>query len=54
MQQLGLEFLRLYDGKFNYREGHTVSIPRGSSLTEVIARRLVCFAVSEENLVFDH
>ena len=22
---LGLEFLRLYDGKFNYREGHTVS-----------------------------
>ncbi len=24
MLQLGLEFLRVYDGKFNYREGHTV------------------------------
>jgi hypothetical protein len=23
--ELGLEFLRVYDGKFNYREGHTVS-----------------------------
>ena len=22
--RLGLEFLQLYDGKFNYREGHTV------------------------------
>ena len=25
MQELGLEFLRVYDGRFNYREGHTVS-----------------------------
>jgi hypothetical protein len=25
MSQLGLEFLRIYDGKFNYREGHQVS-----------------------------
>ena len=24
ISQLGLEFLRLYDGKFNYPEGHTV------------------------------
>jgi hypothetical protein len=24
MSQLGLEFLRAYDGKFNYREGHRV------------------------------
>ncbi len=24
MQELGLEFLRIYDGKFNYREGHRV------------------------------
>jgi hypothetical protein len=24
MDQLGLEFLRLYDGKFNYQEEHTV------------------------------
>jgi len=22
--ELGLEFLRIYDGKFNYREGHRV------------------------------
>jgi len=22
--ELGLEFLRVYDGKFNYPEGHTV------------------------------
>ncbi len=25
MHDLGLEFLRVYNGKFNYREGHTVS-----------------------------
>ncbi len=25
MRELGLEFLRVYDGRFNYREGHTVS-----------------------------
>lgn len=25
MYELGLEFLRIYDGKFNYSEGHTVS-----------------------------
>ena len=24
MYDLGLEFLRIYDGKFNYRQGHTV------------------------------
>ncbi len=24
MSELGLEFLRVYDGKFNYRVGHTV------------------------------
>jgi hypothetical protein len=24
MEELGLQFLRVYDGKFNYREGHTV------------------------------
>jgi hypothetical protein len=24
MYELGLEFLRLYDGKFNYPQGHTV------------------------------
>ena len=26
MYELGLEFLRIYDGKFNYPQGHTVSI----------------------------
>lgn len=25
MHELGLEFLRVYDGKFNYREGHKVN-----------------------------
>jgi hypothetical protein len=25
MHELGLQFLHVYDGKFNYREGHTVS-----------------------------
>jgi len=25
MYELGVEFLRVYDGKFNYREGQTVS-----------------------------
>ena len=25
MHDLGLEFLRMHDGKFNYQEGHTVS-----------------------------
>jgi hypothetical protein len=25
MRELGLDFLRVYDGRFNYREGHTVS-----------------------------
>jgi hypothetical protein len=25
MYQLGLEFLRLHDGKFNYPPGHTVN-----------------------------
>ncbi len=24
IDKLGFEFLRIYDGKFNYREGHTV------------------------------
>ena len=24
MYDLGLEFLHIYDGRFNYREGHTV------------------------------
>jgi hypothetical protein len=27
MNQLGLDFLRVYDGRFNYREGHTVCNP---------------------------
>jgi len=27
MRELGLEFLRVYDGKFNYREGYTFSMP---------------------------
>lgn len=26
MYDLGLEFLRIYDGRFNYREGHVVRI----------------------------
>jgi len=25
MDELGAEFLRVYDGRFNYREGHVVS-----------------------------
>ena len=25
LHDLGLEFLRLYDGRFNYRQGHTVT-----------------------------
>jgi hypothetical protein len=25
MRELGLHFLRIYDGRFNYREGHKVS-----------------------------
>jgi len=50
MYDLGLEFLRVYDGKFNFREGHTV---RDESYASIVIEQfyLVCDVISKENVV---
>ncbi|CAF3061549.1 unnamed protein product [Rotaria sp. Silwood2] len=44
MYELGLGFLHIYDGKFNYREGHT----------ESINFRNTCYTLYEINSSFSH
>ncbi len=51
---LGLEFLRIYDGKFNYREGHTVSNSFSSIEFKYVYIYLVCYVISKEDLVFNY
>ena len=51
MCQLGLEFL---DGKFNYREGHSVKVTLLFDSYHHWFICLVCYVVSKESLAFDH
>ena len=55
IEELGFEFLRIYDGRFNYREGHTVK----RQVRVFILHRsgiflLVFHDLSKESLAFDH
>jgi hypothetical protein len=52
--ELGLEFLRIYDGKFNYREGHTVSNSLSSIEFKYVYVYLVCYVISKEDLAFNY
>jgi hypothetical protein len=52
--ELGLEFLRIYDGKFNYREGHTVSNSLSSIEFKYLYVYLVCYVISKEDLAFNY
>jgi hypothetical protein len=54
MYDLGLEFLRVYDGKFNYSKGHRVCLFYFPKLKLNIDDNLVCNAFSKENLVFNN
>lgn len=42
MYQLGIEFLRLYDGKFNYREGHTFVLSFGKKTWNLTIDKIKC------------
>ncbi len=52
MDELGAEFLRVYDGRFNYREGHVVSKCLSTVGSSYVCDNLVCHVFSEEELVF--
>jgi hypothetical protein len=52
MTQLGLEFLCVYDRKFNYREEHTVRF--FSQIKPNMHGNLVCDAFSKKDLVFNN
>lgn len=51
--ELGLEFLRVYDGKFNYEEGYTVRSFVFLNLNLNIYDNLVCNVFSKKGLVFN-
>lgn len=51
MEDLGLEFLSVYDGRFNYREGHRVSVMISLPLNSFMCNNLVCYAISWRHLV---
>ncbi|CAF3848859.1 unnamed protein product [Rotaria sordida] len=42
MRQLGLEFLRVYDGKFNYREGHIFFISFRKKIWRLTIEEIKC------------
>jgi hypothetical protein len=55
MNDLGLEFLRIYDGKFNYREGHVVcDFFLYYIKFSFVYDRLVCDVFSKEDLVYNY
>lgn len=54
MYQLGLEFLRLYDGKFNYPQGYTVHLFLVLHLKKKFSSNLVCYIFRKKNLVFNN
>ncbi|CAF0979462.1 unnamed protein product [Adineta ricciae] len=42
MHELGLEFLRVYDGRFNYREGHTFVMPYRKKTWYLVIDKITC------------
>ena len=54
MHELGLQFLRVYDGRFNYHTGHTVSIALYLLSYSMMYACLVRYVISKKDLVSHH